>query len=87
MPSDWRCWSSLDVRVASESPQTKKETDMPGTALNRDEYFELIVEYLDLLHRQGIITDLREIDTEAVIRTTEELRYYFMTLHTNDVNQ
>jgi len=60
---------------------------MPGTALNRDEYLEFIVEYLDLLHRQGIITDLREIDTEAVIRTTEELRDYFMTLHTNDVNQ
>jgi hypothetical protein len=73
--------------MASKSPQTKKETDMPGTAQNRDEYLELIVEYLDLLHRQGIITDLREIDTEAVIRTTEELRDYFMTLHTNDVNQ
>ena len=60
---------------------------MPGTAKNRDEYLELIVEYLDLLHRQGIITDLREIDTEAVIRTTEELRDYFMTLNANDADE
>lgn len=60
---------------------------MPGTAQTHNDYLEFIVDYLDLLHRQGIITDLREIDTEAVIRTTEELRDYFMTLHANDADE
>ena len=57
---------------------------MSATAQTPNDYLEFIVDYLDLLHRQGIITDLGEIDTEAVIRTTEELRDYFMTLHAND---
>lgn len=60
---------------------------MPVTAQNHNDYLEFIVDYLDLLHRQGIITDLGEIDTEAVIRTTEELRDYFMTLHANDADE
>ena len=57
---------------------------MPATAQTRNDFLEFIAEYLDLLNRQGIITDLGEIDTEAVIKTTEELRDYFMTLHAND---
>jgi len=60
---------------------------MPATAQTPNDYLEFIVDYLDLLHRQGIITDLGEIDTEAVIRTTEELRDYFMTLHANDADE
>lgn len=60
---------------------------MPVTAQTHNDYLEFIVDYLDLLHRQGIITDLGEIDTEAVIRTTEELRDYFMTLHANDADE
>ena len=56
---------------------------MPVTAQTSNDFLEFIVDYLDLLHRQGIITDLREIDTEAVIRTTEQLRDYFITLHAN----
>ena len=60
---------------------------MPVTAQTSNDFLEFIVDYLDLLHRQGIITDLGEIDTEAVIRTTEELRDYFMTLHANDADE
>ena len=60
---------------------------MPVTAQTSNDFLEFIVDYLDLLHRQGIITDLREIDTEAVIRTTEELRDYFMTLNANDADE
>jgi hypothetical protein len=60
---------------------------MPVTAQTSNDYLKFIVDYLDLLHRQGIITDLREIDTEAVIRTTEELRDYFMTLNANDADE
>ena len=59
---------------------------MSATAQTPNDYLEFIVDYLDLLHRQGIITDLGEIDTEAVIRTTEELRDYFMVLHANDAD-
>jgi hypothetical protein len=59
---------------------------MPATAQNRSDFLEFIVEYLDLLNRQGIIKDLGEIDTEAVIKTTEELRDYFETLHANDAD-
>ena len=60
---------------------------MPVTAQTSNDFLEFIVDYLDLLHRQGIITDLGEIDTEAVIRTTEELRDYFMALHVNDTSE
>jgi hypothetical protein len=59
---------------------------MPATAQIHKDFLEFIVEYLDLLHRHGIITDLGKIDTEAVIKTTEELRDYFMTLQANDVD-
>jgi len=60
---------------------------MSATAQNHNDFLEFIVEYLDLLNRQGIISDLGEIDTEAVIKTTEELRDYFMTLQANDADE
>jgi hypothetical protein len=59
---------------------------MPAIAQIHNDFLEFTVEYLDLLHRQGIITNLGDIDTEAVIKTTEELRDYFMTLQANDAD-
>ena len=59
---------------------------MPATAQIHNDFIEFIVEYLDLLHLHGIITDLGKIDTKAVIKTTEELRDYFMTLQANDAD-
>jgi hypothetical protein len=60
------------------------ERDMAATAQRDNDFLEVVVGYLDLLHRQGIIRDPANIETEIVIRVTEELRDYFETLHAND---
>jgi hypothetical protein len=57
---------------------------MTATAKTHNDFLEVVVGYLDLLHRQGIIKDPGDIETEIVIRITEELRDYFETLHAND---
>lgn len=57
---------------------------MAATAQTHSDFLEVVVGYLDLLHRQGIIRDPANIETEIVIRVTEELRDYFETLHAND---
>ena len=57
---------------------------MGTTAESCNNFLEIVVGYLDLLHQQGIITDLGNIDTECVIAITEELRNYFVVLQMND---
>ena len=57
---------------------------MSTAAESCNNFLEIVVGYLDLLHQQGIITDLGDIDTECVIAITEELRDYFVILHMND---
>lgn len=59
---------------------------MTTAAQSCNDFLEIVVGYLDLLHQQGVIRNLHDIDTESVIGITEELRDYFITLHTNDVD-
>ena len=59
---------------------------MTTAAQSCNDFLEIVVGYLDLLNRQGVIRNLHDIDTESVIGITEELRDYFITLHTNDVD-
>ena len=59
---------------------------MAAAAHSCNDFLEIVVGYLDLLHRQGVIRNLDDIDTESVIGITEELRDYFSTLHTNDAD-
>ena len=56
-------------------------------AYTDNDFLKLVVEYLELLYRQGIISDLGDIDTEVVIRITQELRDYFIALHSNDTDE
>ena len=59
---------------------------MAVAAQTSSDFLEIVVGYLDLLHRQGVIRNIDDIDTESVIGITGELRDYFIMLHTHDAD-